>query len=212
MKIFKRFLRFWNKVFNPSKELPYNLYHPDINPNIELAFECHGKEYYRMKAESRMPTGRYKFIDAYLAEHEMRMTLPMMTAYLDKMEAILNGTAGVIKLGDLHVVVHNMRTHAHLGFDEATIQRLASVVYFDDTEDLRDYDLDYGKKKINEWVKEGKYSFFLTRPIDELLNIRGISIESLEVYIQQQRIILAELTSVQQTPSLDNSSESETLK
>lgn len=212
MKIFKRFLRFLKKVFNPSAPLPFNLHHPDIAPNIELAFECKGKEYFRMKAESRMPTGRYKFVDAYLAEHEMRMTLVMMIAYLDRMEEILNGKAGVIKLGDLHIVVHNMRTHARLDFDEATIQRLSSVVYFDDTEDLRDYDVEYGKKKIKEWVSEGKYAFFLTRPIDELLNIRGISIESLEAYIQQQRIILAELTSVQQTPSSETSSENETVK
>lgn len=199
-------------IFSRPKEIPFNVYHPDIEPNIEFAFECKGKKYYRMTQEFRMPTGRYKFLDAYLQEHEMRMDLNMLNAYIDKIEAVLNGKAGIIKLSDIAVTCHNMRTHARLGFMPENIQRLASVVYFDDTEDLRDYDPNYGKKKIQDWLSDGKYAFFLTRPIDELLNIRGISVESLAAYISQQSEIIQELTLDQQMQSSQNSSKDETGK
>lgn len=197
----------FKNLFSTQKELPYNLRHPDIAPNIEFAFECLGKKYYRMAQEFRLPAGRYKFLDAYLQEHEMRMSVDMLNAYIDKIEATINGRAGVIKLSDIAVVAYNMRTHAKLGFMPDNIQRLASVVYFDESEDLRDYDQKYGEKKIKDWLSDGKYSFFLTRPIDELLNIRGISVESLQIYISQQRAIITELTSAPVMQSSPTSSE-----
>jgi hypothetical protein len=207
-------IQIFKKLFGSKKELPFNLHHPEIAQNVEFAFECKGIKYYRMSQDFRLPTGRFKFLDAYLAEHEMRMSVPMMLAYLDKIEGSLNGTGrnGQINLTTALVNIHNMRTHANLAFLPDNIERLASVVYFDETEDLRDYDPIHAKKKITDWKSDGKYSFFLTRPICELLNIQGISIESLETSIQASKIILRELTSDQQTPSLDNSSETETLK
>lgn len=158
-----------------------------------------------MAHEFRMPTGRYKFFDAYLLEHDLRMTQKMFNDYLDKIEAVLNGRGGTIKLGDIHVLVHNMRTHAKLAFVPSTIKRLASVVYFDDTEDLRDYDPEYGEKKIADWETDDKYTFFLTRPITELLNLEGISPESLQTYMRWAETTLKELTSAPQTPSSENS-------
>lgn len=189
----------------PKAELPFNLHHPDLAGHTEFAFECKGKKYYRMAHEFRMPTGRYKFFDAYLLEHDLRMTQKMFNDYLDKIEAVLNGRGGTIKLGDIHVLVHNMRTHAKLAFVPSTIKRLASVVYFDDTEDLRDYDPEYGEKKIADWETDDKYTFFLTRPITELLNLEGISPESLQTYMRWAETTLKELTSAPQTPSSENS-------
>lgn len=199
MNIFKRL--FGKK----AKEIPHNIYHPDYVGRVEEAFKCEGVTYYRMKHEFHLPAGRYKFLDAYLMEVEMRMTLDMLKAYLDRIETILNGKAGVIKLSDIAVVVHNMRTHANLGFHPETIRRLSSVVYFDDTEDLRDFDKEHGTLKIQKWDSDGKLSFFLTRPIVELLNLQDISVESLTKFIQDQEEIIKELISGPQTPSSENS-------
>lgn len=188
-----------------TKELPHNLNHPEYCERVEEAFECQGVTYYRMKHEFHLPAGRYKFLDAALMEVDMRMTLPMLVAYLDKIEAALNGKGGTIKLSDISVIVHNMRTHANLGFHPETVRRLAAIIYFDDTEDLRDYDHEYGTKKIEAWNSDGKLSFFLTRPIVELLNLQDTSVESLERFIRLQEEIIKELTSDPQTPSLENS-------
>src|SRR5688572_4917524 len=185
----------------PKVDLPFNLRHPDLAGHTELAFECKGKKFYRMAHEFRMPTGRYKFLDAYLLEHELRMTPKMFTDYLDKIEFDLNGKGGTINLTRIAITIHNMRTHANLLFVPDTIKKLASVVYFDDTEDLRDYDPEYGKKKIALWETDEQYSFFLTRPIVELLNLEGISVTSLQTYMDQAQIVLEELTLDQSKPS-----------
>lgn len=189
----------------PKADLPFNLHHPDLAGHTEFAFECKGKKYYRMAHEFRMPTGRYKFLDAYLIEHELRMNPKMFHDYLDRIEAVLNGRGGTIKLSDIAVTVYNMRTHANLLFVPDTIKKLASVVYFDDTEDLRDYDTDYGKKKISLWETDEQYTFFLTRPIVELLNLEGISVTSLQTFIQTAEDTIKELTLDPQKPSLASS-------
>lgn len=181
------------------------MHHPDVAPQVEFAFECKGKKYYRMSHEFRLPTGRYKFLDAYLIEHELRMSPKMFHDYLDKIEHDLNGKGGTINLTRIAVTLHNMRTHANLLFVPDTIRKLAAVVYFDETEDLRDYSPDYGQKKIADWEAEGKYAFFLTRPIVELLNLEGISVTSLQTYIQQAEETIKELTIDPSKPSLASS-------
>lgn len=189
----------------PHVEQAFNIYHPDLAPQVEFAFECKGKKYFRMAHEFRMPTGRYKFLDAFLTEHELRMTPKMFNDYLDRIENNLNGKGGVIKLTDISVTIWNMRTHANLLFVPDTIEKLASVVYFDDTEDLRDYDPEYAKKKIADWKTDDSYAFFLTRPIVELLNLEGISPTSLQTYIQTAQGTLDALISDQSKPSSENS-------
>lgn len=189
----------------PKVDLPFNLSHPDLAGHTELAFECKGKKYYRMAHEFRLPVGRYKFLDAYLLEHELRMTPKMFNDYLDRIESELNGRGGTINLSKIAVTVYNMRTHANLLFIPDTIKKLAAVVYFDQTEDLRDYDPEYGKKKIAEWETDDMYSFFLTKPIVELLNLDGISVTSLQTFIQGAETTLKELTSGPSKPSLENS-------
>jgi len=189
------------KIRKPHTEQAFNIYHPDVNPQIEFAFECKGKQYYRMSHEFRLTAGRYKFLDAFLREHELRMTPKMFNDYLDKIEAQLNGRSGTIELSKIAVMIYNMRSHANLAFLPETIEKLASVVYFDETEDLRDYDPEYGKKKIAEWKEDGQYSFFLTRPIVELLNLEGISVTSLEKYMQSAQETIRELISDPSKPS-----------
>jgi hypothetical protein len=201
----KRRKQYIPKNHTPKVDLPFNLHHPDLAGHTEFAFECKGKKYYRMANEFRMPTGRYKFFDAYLLEHQLRMTPQMFNDYLDRIEGFLNGRGGVIKLTDIANTIYNMRTHANLLFIPATIKKIAAVSYFDDSEDLRDFDPEYGQKKIADWETDDTYAFFLTRPIVELLNLEGISVTSLQTYIQTSQDILKELTSAQSKPSLENS-------
>lgn len=167
----------------------------------EFAFECGGVKYYRAVKDFILPVGRYKFIDARLSEAELRMDLKTLKAYIEQLKKFLDGSQGTINLAKAFQTIYAMETRSNLAFEPETIKRLAAVVYFDETEDLRDYDDEYGQKKIAHWEKHGNYSFFLTRPIGELLNLSDISEASLQRYIQQVSEILKDLTSVQETPS-----------
>ena len=197
----------WLKQLFKKKEKPveglYNIHHPDIAPLIEVAFECGGVTYYRMKEEREFNhrVGRYKFINAYTAEAEIRMSIKTLQDYIKELKKHLDGARGNINLDKAFRVIHAMETRAELAFEPGTIKRLASVVYFDETEDLRDFDEDYGRKKIELWEKHDCYAFFLTRPMNELLNLQGISLGSLKKYIQEAESVIKSLTLEQPNPS-----------
>lgn len=128
-----------------------------------------------------MPVGRHKFVEAYLHQAEMRMDIETLTRYLDEIDKNLDSG----KLSKVAIASYAIRSRASMGFEPETIERLASVVYFDETEDLSDYKPEYGTQKIEYWKKKEFMGFFLTRPIDELCGLRGTSEESLKNYIQQ---------------------------
>lgn len=196
---FKSLVKKKKSIKNP----PYNIYHPDVAGNIEFAFECKGVKYYRAVKDYILPTGRYKWIDATLNEVDIRMTLPTLRAYIGKLKKNLDGSNG-INLGEAWKVIYAMETRCDLGFTPETVKRLASVMYFDETEDLRDYDHEYGQKKVKFWEENGVYDFFLTTPIAELLNLKPGSEEYLRKYIQEADQILKDLILEPETPSSEN--------
>jgi len=199
-----RFIK-WIKSFFKKDETPmYNLHHPDLAGKTEFAFECGGVKYYRAIKEYILPVGRYKWIDATLNEVDIRMTMPLLRAFMAKLKKNLNGSNG-IDLGEAFKVIYSIETRCDLDWEPETVKRLASVVYFDETEDLRDYDIEYGQKKIKSWEQHNNYSFFLTRPIAELLNLSDTSETSLQKYIQQVQEILKDWTLEPESPSSENS-------
>lgn len=140
-----------------------------------------------------MPTGRYKWVMNYLREVDLRMSLETMRGYMDIIKKTLNGgKKGVIDLFEVSKVVHSIETRLNLAFEPETVKRLASVTYFDDTEDLRGYDLEHNKKKRQLWDEAGSLDFFLTNPIAELLGLNNFSPDGLQEYMRQAMEALKE--------------------
>lgn len=185
------------KPFTPE----FNLHHPDIAPHVEFAFDCDGVAYYRFAAgEFKMPVGRHKFVEAYLSQSELRMDLKTLIGYLDQIDKYLNNG----QLAKVAIASYAIRSRCNMGFEPETIERLASVVYFDESEDLSDYNPDYGTKKIEIWKKKDFLGFFMTKPIEELCSLKDISEESLRSYITQIEVskkIYADLMEDQQPNS-----------
>jgi hypothetical protein len=203
--------KFWK---TKHKEPPFNIHHPDLADKIEFAFECgptlNKRKFYRMKSDVRetndflLPTGRYKWVDAFLSEVTLRMSAGTLIAYLDALEKELNGVTGSVRLGNMFKIVYSMRTRVNLGFDPHLVKTLASIVYFDETEDLSDYDKSYCDKKIKYWERYDCYDFFLTRPIAELCNLSNTSVTALKTYIQTAEQIIKDLTLEPENPSSEN--------
>jgi hypothetical protein len=203
--------KFWK---TKPKEPPFNIHHPDLADKIEFAFECgpalRKRKFYRMKSEVNetadflLPTGRYKWIDAFLSEVNLRMTSGTLAAYLNEMEKALNGGKGEVRLDKAFQIIFSMRTRLNLGFDPHLVKRLASVVYFDETEDLSDYNKDYCDRKIKFWEQHEVYDFFLTRPILELCNLSDSSVTRLKTYIPIAEQIIRDLTLEPEKASLEN--------
>ena len=202
-------MSFFKRLFSKEekKAPPFNISHPDVVNNIEFAFEVGGKKYYRFVKDYQIPTGRYKFAEAYLYEAELRMTLKTLNVYCDALMKELDGAAGQIRISKLITVVHAIQSRCKLAFSPETIERLASAVYFDESEDLSDLDEEYCQKKVEFWRKHKFVGFFLTKPIIDLLNLNGFSEESLPTYIlqiQQAEDLIRSLTLDHETHSSQN--------
>jgi hypothetical protein len=182
----------------------FNLDHPDLRDVIEYAFTAGGVDYFQFKAEVEIPAGRYTWIDAYMREHEMRMSLDVIRGYISALREQLSGELGHVNAGAANIILYKMETRTNLAFSPETIKRLASVIYFDASENLKGYDQEYGNKKIALWEKHKSLDFFLCRPMKELLGLHDISPESLQTYIAQSQEILRELTSTPSTPPAGN--------
>jgi hypothetical protein len=187
-----------------QKEGIYNVHHPDMIGKTEIAFEVKGVKYYRAIKDFTLPVGRYKFIDEKLGEAEIRMTMPTLRAFIERLKKYLDGANGTVNLGEAWKILYAMEGRCNLAWEPETIRQLAAIVYFDDTEDLRDYDIEYGQQKLAFWDKNKDLSFFLTRPICEYVNLQPGSEESLLKYIKETTEIIKDLTLDPEKPFLQN--------
>lgn len=185
----------------------FTVYHPSLEGQTEVAFEVNLIKFYRFKEEYRHPTGRYKYVYKYIKEHELAMTRETLAEYVKHLKVCLNGGSKgqSINIGEAWRLLHNMDTRIALPFDPENIKRLASVVYFTDSEDLSTFDAEEGQRKIRIWEENNVHDFFLTRPIAELLHLNNSSIISLEEYLKTASGILKELTLEPQTQLSENS-------
>jgi hypothetical protein len=203
----------WLKSLFESKEKranpPFNMHHPDVAHNVEFAFEAGGKKFYRFTEDYKVPVGRWKFLEAYIGEADIRMSLKDLEAYCEELIKELDGKAGQIRISHLLKIVWTIKSRCKLAFSPETIERLAAAVYFDETEDLSGLDMEYVDKKIQLWRKHNSVSFFLTRPISDLFGLKGFSETSFPIclrQIQQAEDLIKNLILDQEKPSLPTTS------
>ena len=196
-KLINYILRLFKKRVLPE----FNINHPDIAGAIEPAFVCSGVQYYRFTDEFKCPAGRYKYYYAYLREVDLRMELSLLKQLISDLKACLNASKKEIDLEQAWRILFNIEGRITLGFEPDTVKRLASVAYFDETEDLSTYSKEYGNGKIKKWESAGGLDFFLTKPIGELLGLNGISATSLAEYLETSNSIIANLNQELQNPS-----------
>ena len=174
----------------------HNIYHPDFQDSIEAAFVVNGVQYYRFSRETSIPWGRYMFMQTFHKEQNLRITLELLGKYLSNLKKVLNGSKGVIELGLAFQIISQIESRTALAFETDTTYRLASLIYFDDTEDLYTYDKAYNdEKKIPAWKEARSVDFFYTRPMTELLGLSDSLPADLLTFMDQQKMILEALNS-----------------
>lgn len=195
------------KLFRKETVEPaFNIYHPDISDQVELAFEVGGKKFYRFADQYKMPTGRYKYIVAATREVDMRMSIELLREYITQIKNCLKGEKGKVDLETAWKTLFNIETRISLAFEPNTVKKLASICYFTDSEILTSWDkVKDGSEKVKFWDKYNCLDFFLTRPISELLRLSDSSLTSLETYLSQVYPILEELSPAPQTSSSEQS-------
>ena len=68
--------------------------------------------------------------------------------------------------------------------DPDIVYKIASVVYFDDSEQPYTYYYKYNQKKIADWKADGVDGFFLQLPLDNLIPHLRLSEVDLQAYLK----------------------------
>lgn len=166
-----------------------NLYHPKIAKDIEFAFEAGGVKYYCFKTDSEVRYGRYIVLQAFLQEYHLRVDLDTLQANIKKLKGWLNPPVnregqGTLQLGKALELLEIMEQRANIAFEPDTVYRLASVLYFDDSEILSGYDKKYNEEKIARWKESETVDFFFHKLFRESTRLMVSSREDLLNYLR----------------------------
>ena len=135
---------------------------------IEYAFTSGGTKYYRYADIHNLPYDRGLTAMQVYNEVEMRCSLEFLKLYTKTVEDIL--MAKDINIYNLKAANDILKQRLQLSVDVELLYRLASVCFFDKTENPRVYDQQYAEKKIAKWRKDAKVAdFFSQIPMRELM-------------------------------------------
>ncbi len=141
---------------------------PEVKHRIEWAFRVGDTDYYQFTDVFSLPYERALMAVAVYNELDMRCT----REYLIKHVA---ATAELLRKQEIDVFKINMlndQLKVRLGLKTETeiLYRIASVVFFDKTENPVLYDQAYCEQKIAHWKShKGVADFFLQQPLMELI-------------------------------------------
>lgn len=150
--------------------------------HIEEAFVYGGKTYYHFPDQFQVPSDRQMMALAYYEELAMRVDKSYLEAHTKAMDKILSDPHKINIQGIMQLNM-NLKERLELIPLPDYIYRMASVVFFDESESIYTYDYDYNKKKIERWKRsEDVLAFFLKTPLVELIPSLKSVIESSRTY------------------------------
>jgi hypothetical protein len=156
--------------------------------SIEPVFEIGGTVYYQTSDIAKTSCLRGLTAISFYQELQMRCDREYLLAATEAMHNILHNPNGnKIDVFKLDTIVQQLRERLTWAVDIETVYKLASVVYFDDTEDPDYYDAPYNEEKIKKWKEaEGVNAFFLRKPISDLIPFLSLSEIDIASYSQIQ--------------------------
>lgn len=187
------------KKYFPDKKL--TVFSLEERDKVIFVTKWKGRNYYRYKDQIDMRYGRFIYQSTFMQGVEMRMSLDVLNAYLDKLDANLSGGKGQINIGECIIVLKQLRTRTKIVIDEELAYNLASCVFFTDDEPLDTYSMEINKKKIEEWRSSGALNFFMLEPVRSLLGLTNLSETDLITYLNKSRPIIDQLRQAMQTPT-----------
>lgn len=154
------------------------------------AFRHNGKTYYHFTDSFKVPAGRAICALAIYEELRMRCTVEYLQKHIRATEILLNPTDKKIKLTELALINNNLKERLNLAPFPDHIYKLASVIFFDETESPFSYDFNYNKLKIKEWKKDPEIlSFFLTMQFNDLMPYGSMPKERANKYFETTSLI-----------------------
>lgn len=168
----------------PFRSKKLKSYLIDNKYKIALAFEHNGKKYFQFENAFDMSTGRGLQALTIYEEFSMRCDRAYLEKHVKAIEILLNDPK-TIKFGTVVEIHANLRDRLNLAPYPDHIYKLASVMFFDETESPFSYDGAYNQKKIAEWRADPEMLPFLVKvPLKELMPFTDIASENLKTYFR----------------------------
>jgi|ERR1051325_4222238 hypothetical protein len=155
----------WRKLFR--KRFRSRLL--DDRYKVIEAFQLGGTTYYMFDQTAEVPTGRMLAALAVYAEMDMKVDKEYLELHTRAMDKLLSDPK---KINVMYIAQLNLNLKERLELMPLPdfVYKLASVIFFDETESPYSYSFDYNKKKIEHWKKSGDtLDFFLSRLSSELI-------------------------------------------
>lgn len=171
-----------NKLINIFKRKPKFVPYPHKSDlgNIVVAFVSGGTTYYTFEDESNMPVMRWFAVRDLLEALDMRMSRERLQAHCEYITECLNKA----QLSKVALANEAIKDNLVSCVSPTVILRLASVMYFDSTENLYNIDPAHNDKKIAAWLQNGALDFFLQLPIKKYLISTNLSETDFEGYLK----------------------------
>jgi hypothetical protein len=136
---------------------------------IIKAFVYQGKDYFMFDDIFSIPSIRGLQALDYYEEFNMRCTKDYLIRWTESAEKILSDNKK-INLIELATLVKHLQERLKMIPVSEHIFKIASVIFFDDSENPYVFDRKYNKKKIDLWKKDPEVlSFFLQTPLKDLI-------------------------------------------
>lgn len=159
---------------------------------IVPAFECGSVTYYEFENVFNEPAMRgLSALDIY-NDMEKKIDNAQLIQTFEAIRKLLRVKGAT---GGLEVDIFKVDELCSLSLDKlkwvvniALVERLASVLYFDDTEDPREHDMEYGDKKIARWrLEPGLSEMFKKKSLKSFIPWYSISQIDLANYSEVQK-------------------------
>lgn len=158
-----------SRAFRNIFRRPFRSFLLEQKYRVVPAFELHGKRYFMFADQTEVPTGRQDSALVVYEEMNMRCTREYLELHCAAMDKVLSNPK-TINIGILAQLNYNMKDRLQLMVTPDYIYKLASVIFFDESESPYMYDWEYAKKKIEFWKTHGAtLDFFLRTPLGDLV-------------------------------------------
>lgn len=150
---------------------------------ISEAFIHQGKRYYTFDNAFDMTTGRGLQAMTIYDEFNMRADRSYLEKHCKAVETILNSSP--VKLTQLAIIHNNLKERLSLAPFPDHIYKLASVLFWDDSESPYSYDSVYNNRKIAAWRADPDMLPFLVKvPLRDFLPYTHTEEENLNTYFR----------------------------
>lgn len=197
--IVEKINHYWYKVVRVFKKPHWS---KESDSPIEFAFNSGGVDYYMYTDPMAQPCQRGFMSIAIYEQFNMRVTREHLEASLIAIKSKINAKDGEIKLTEIIDIVNDLQSRLDWVVEIDTTYKLASVLFFDVSEDPTTYNWIYNEQKIKRWKRCGVRDFFLQLPLKELIPYLKYSRQSMETYLKiiqklsvnQTEVLLLELS------------------